>query len=105
MFPIIKYWVRREKIKFLYKSETTAYWKKFHVKLDKKEKIFFCTPKPSKFQEILTLNISDGAKQRNKKKILPRDTLQISVVVIGMCNVKKVSFIFKIAPSVSLHIN
>ena len=68
MFPVIKYWVRREKIKFLYKSETTAYWKRFPVKSDKKQKTLFCTPKFSKFQEILTLNIGDGAKQIYPKK-------------------------------------
>ena len=37
-----------------------SYWKKFHVKSDKKPKIFFCTPL-SKFQKISTLNICDGA--------------------------------------------
>ena len=40
---------------------------KFHAKLDKKQKIFFCTP-VSKFQKILTLNICDGAKQIYLKK-------------------------------------
>ena len=44
-----------------------SYWKKFHVKSHKKQKIFFCTP-VSKFQEILTLNICDGAKQIYPKK-------------------------------------
>ena len=40
---------------------------KFHAKLDKKQKTFFCTP-VSKFQKILTLNICDGAKQIYLKK-------------------------------------
>ena len=43
-------------------EQNHSYWKKFRVKSDKKQKIFFCTP-VSKFQEILTLNIYDGAKQ------------------------------------------
>ena len=43
------------------------YWKKFHVKLDKKQKLFFCTS-VSKFQKISTLNIGDGAKQIYPKK-------------------------------------
>ena len=42
-------------------------WKKFHEKLDKKQKIFFCTT-VSKFQEISTLNICDEAKQIYPKK-------------------------------------
>ena len=42
--------------------------------------------------------------QRNEKKILRRDTLRISVAVIGRFNVKKVSFIFKVLPPVYLHI-
>ena len=58
MFPIIKYKVRREKIKF--------YWKKFPLKLSK-NKIFFCTP-VSKVEEVLTLNICKGAKQIYPKK-------------------------------------
>ena len=41
--------------------------KKFREKSDKKQKIFFCTT-VSKFQEILTLNICDGAKQIYPKK-------------------------------------
>ena len=69
--------------------------------------MFFCTP-ASKFQEISTLNICDGAKQiypeKQKKKILRRDTLRISVAVIPRFNVKKVSFIFKISTPVYLHI-
>ena len=62
----------------------------------------------SKFQEILTLNISNGAKQiypkKQKKNILRRDTLQILVAVIRRFNVKNVSFSFKISPPVYLHI-
>ena len=39
----------------------------FHVKADKKQKMFFYTP-VSKFQKILTLNICDEAKQIYPKK-------------------------------------
>ena len=66
----------------------------FHAKLDKKQKILFYTP-VSKFLKILTLNICDGAKQiypKKKKKILTKDTLQISGAAIRRCTtVKKVS--------------
>ena len=57
-----------EEIKFLKKdlvlisAQNHSYWKKFHVKSDKKYKIFFFTT-VSKFHEISTLNICDGAKQ------------------------------------------
>ena len=66
MLPIIKYYVRRlnsekKKIKFLYKSKTTATGKSF-VKNRIKNKIFFCTT-VSKFQDISTLNICVEAKQ------------------------------------------
>ena len=39
----------------------TAIGKKFHVKSDKIQKIFFCTP-VSAFQKISTSNIYNGAK-------------------------------------------
>ena len=42
--------------------------------------------------------------QRNEKKILIRDTLEIPVAVIQRSNVKKVSFIFKFVPPVYLDI-
>ena len=41
---------------------------------------------------------------KETKKILRRDTLQISVAVIWRFDVKKVSFIFKISTPVYLHI-
>ena len=70
MLPVIKYYARRsnskKKITFLYKSKTTAIGKSF-VKNWIKNKQFFCTT-VSKFQEILTLNICDGAKQIYPKK-------------------------------------
>ena len=44
----------------------------FHVKADKKQKMFFYTP-VSKFQKILTLNICDGAKQIYPKKKNSKD--------------------------------
>ena len=94
MFPITKYYVRREKIKFIHKSEATAIKKKFHAKSDEKQKIFFCTP-VSKFQKISTLNIYNEATKRNKKKILRRDTLRISEAVIWRNTVKKVCISFK----------
>ena len=64
MLPIIKYYVRR----FLKKDYIliTAIGKSF-VKNRIKNKIFFCTT-VSKFQEILTSNISDEAKQISPKK-------------------------------------
>ena len=40
---------------------------RFRIKLDKKQKIFFGTT-VSKFQEISTINICDGAKQIYPKK-------------------------------------
>ena len=79
---------------------------KFHVKSDKKQKIFFCTP-VSKFQEILKLNIYDEAKQiypKKRKKILRRDTLRISIAVIRKFNLKKGVPYFKFLPPVYLHI-
>ena len=57
------------------KRETIAIGK-FHVKSDKKQKNFFCTP-ISRFQKISTLNICNGAKQiypKKKKQILRKDT-------------------------------
>ena len=42
------------------KEGNHSYWKKFHAKSDKNQKIFFCMP-VSKFQKISTLNICDGA--------------------------------------------
>ena len=58
----------------------------FHAKSDKKQKIFFYTP-VSKFQNILTLNICDEAKQiyPKKKNILRKDTLRISVAAVRRC--------------------
>ena len=53
--------MRRQKIKFFYKMETTAIVERFMQKGEKVEKIF-CTP-VSKFKQISILNICDGAKQ------------------------------------------
>ena len=82
-----------------------SYGKKCHVKLDKKQKIFFCPP-VRKFQKISTLNICNKAKQiypkKQKKKLLRKDTLRVSEAVIRKCCVKKVSL--KILPPVYLHI-
>ena len=47
--------------------ETTAIGKKFHAKLDEKQKIYFYTP-VSKFQKISILKICDGVKQIYPKK-------------------------------------
>ena len=72
----------------------------------KKQKILFCTT-VSKFQEISTLNICDGAKQiypKKQKNLLRRDILRILVAVIPRFDVKKVSFFFKISPPVYLHV-
>ena len=44
-----------------------SYWKKFHGKSDKKQKIFFCTP-VTKLQKISSLNICNKAKQIYPKK-------------------------------------
>ena len=58
----------------------------------KKQKILFCTT-VSKFQEISTLNICDGAKQiypKKQKNLLRRDILRILVVVMGRFNEKGV---------------
>ena len=99
MFPIIKYKVRIEKIKFLHKRKTTAIGKS-HEKSGKKQAIFFCTP-VSKFQKISTLSICDGAKQiypKKQKKILRKNTVRISEAVVGKYSVKKVSL--KISPPV-----
>ena len=97
----------KKKIKFLYKSKTTAIKRKFRVKSDKKQKTFFCTAVP-KFLEILTLNICNGAKQiypkKQKKKVLRKDILQLSVAVIWRFNVTKMSFIFKVSSPVYLNI-
>ena len=59
--------ILKNKIKFLYKSKTTAIGKIFMKNQIKKQKILFCTT-VSKFQEISTLNICDGAKQIYPKK-------------------------------------
>ena len=87
-----------------------SYWKKFHVKSDKKQKIFFATP-VSKFQEISTLNICDGAKQIYQKKQKQKQKEDSkkrystkSSRAIRRFNVKKVPFIFKISPPAYLHI-
>ena len=44
-----------------------SYWKIVREKSDKKQEIFSCST-VSKFQEISTLNICDGAKQIYPKK-------------------------------------
>ena len=96
----------KRKIKFLYKSKTTAIGKIFMKNQIKKQKILFCTT-VSKFQEISTLNICDGAKQiypKKQKNLLRRDILRILVAVIPRFDVKKVSFFFKISPPVYLHV-
>ena len=51
--------------------ETAAIGKSFHVKLDKKQKIFFCTP-ASKFYKISTTeqNRFIRRNKKNKKVIL-----------------------------------
>ena len=94
MFPIIKYQVRREKIKFFFKVETTVLGKSFMQNWIKSRKYFFCTP-VSKIQKISTSNICNGAKliylKKQKKEILRRDTLQISLAAVLSCTVKKVS--------------
>ena len=48
-----------------------SYWKKFHGKSDKKQKIFFCTP-ATKLQKISTLNNCNKAKQIYPKKLLTK---------------------------------
>ena len=105
MLPIIKYYVRRETIKFLLKKERNLrYRKKFHAKSDKTQKIFFCAP-VSKFQKISTLHIWNKAKQiypKKWKKLLRKDTLRVSEAVVRRCSIKKVSL--KILPPVYLSI-
>ena len=54
-------------IKFLH--ERDSYWKKFHAKSDKIQKIFFCTPVLA-FQKISTSNIS---MEQNLSKIYPKE--------------------------------
>ena len=63
----------------------------FHVKSHKKAEISFVHTS-IKFLEILTLNICDGAKQiypKKQKKILIKDTVQISEAVVGRYSVKR----------------
>ena len=64
-FLIIKYSVRRKNIELLQGNH--SYWKKFHAKSHKKQKIFFRTP-VTKFQKISTLNICNEAKKIYPKK-------------------------------------
>ena len=75
--------------------------------MDKNQKTFFCTT-VSKFQEMLTLNICDGAKQiyskKQKKNVLRRDIPRTLVAVIKRFNLKKVTSVFKISPPAYLHI-
>ena len=80
-----------------------SYWKKFHAKSDKKQKICLCAP-VSKFQKISTLNICDETKliyPKKQKKIPRRDSLRISVAVVGRFTVNKVSL--NNSPPVYLH--
>ena len=95
--------MRRKKIELLQKRKTTAiYWKKFHAKSDKKQKTFFCTP-VRKFQKTSTSATKQNIFiQKNKKKLLRKDTLRVSQAVIRKCCIKKVSL--KILPPVYLHI-
>ena len=68
---------------------------------------YFSAQQVSKFEEISTLNICDGAKQiypKKQKNLLRRDILRILVAVIPRFDVKKVSFFFKISPPVYLHV-
>ena len=70
MFPNHKALGEEKKDLIVTQEENHSYWKKFHGKSDKKQKIFFSTP-VMKFQKISTLNIYNEANQfihRNKKK-------------------------------------
>ena len=83
----------------MYKRETIATGK-FHVKLDKKQAIFFCKP-VSKFQKISPLNICDEAKQiypKKQKKIPRKYTVRISEAAVGKYFVKRMWL--KISPLV-----
>ena len=109
MLPVIKYYMKRlnslKKIKFLYKSKTRAVGKSC-VKNRVKNKIFFCTT-ASKFQEISTLNIYDGAKQIYPKKYKKCSKRRYSTNFNSShleVQCKKVPFIFKISPTVYLHV-
>ena len=66
--------MRRKNIELLQGNH--SYWKKFHAKSHKKQKIFFCTP-VTKFQKISTLKICNKVKQiypkKQKKKLLRKD--------------------------------
>ena len=100
-----------EEIKFLKKDQILiqeqnhSYLKKFCVKLDKKRNIFLHTIiKISRNLDIKHLRWNKTDLSKETKKILRRDTLRISVAVIGRFKVKKVSFIFKNSPPVYLHI-
>ena len=63
--PVIKYSVKREKIKFLHKRDTAAIGKSFIQ--DKKLKMFFFTPEP-KLRKLLTL-LKDVYPKKLKKII------------------------------------
>ena len=67
MFPNHKALGEEKKDLIVTQEENHSYWKKFHGKSDKKQKIFFCTP-VTKLQKILTLNICNKAKQIYPKK-------------------------------------
>ena len=88
----------------MYKSKTPAIGKS-SWKIWLKQKIFFCTT-VSKFQEILTLNICDGAKQIYPKKYNCSKKRYSTNFSSSQQEVqcKKVSFIFKILPPVYLHV-
>ena len=79
MFLIIKYWVRRENIKFLHKIETTAIGKRFvQNRFLKAENIFLHTSiKISENSNITHTGWSktDLSKETKENRFLRRDTL------------------------------
>ena len=75
--------MRREKIKFLHKRETTAIGKSFMQNQIKSRNIILHTS--INFHKTSTLNNCDGGKQiypKKQKKILREDILQISETVV-----------------------
>ena len=67
MFPNHKVLGEEKKDWIVTQERNHRYWKKFHEKSDKKQKIFSCTP-VTKFQKISTLSIPNEAKQIYPKK-------------------------------------
>ena len=99
MFLIIKYQVRRKKIKFLHKKEGNhSYWKKFHVKSNKKQNIFLhISIKISENLDITHLDqnkadLSKEIKKASKKRY--STSFRSSRLKVFCKKVKKFSHLF-----------